>query len=255
MSTTLNRSWVFTLLTNDPELATAADQAGIDRIGLDLEVLKKQERQRGSETWISSHKLTDCERIYPCIARGARFARTNPFHDGTVDEVEALLSAGADVLMLPYFHTLDEVESFSAAVRDRAVTVALVETRASLEFVEQIIVDELVTEIHFGLTDLGLQMGKGHPELLDDVDVLRAIARVRATGTPFGIAGLARPGTPSLPYDPGAFAQRISKLGASRALISRSFFAGGYERIHLAKDIAALRTFLGPPLPVSENST
>ena len=133
-------------------------------------------------------------------------------------------------------------------VDGRAIVVGLVETRRSLDIVEQIIVRNLVTEVHFGLTDLGLQMGKGHAELLNDVDVLRAVAVVRSSGMPFGIAGFARPNPLDLPYDPSKFARKISRLGSSRALISRSFFASGYDLARLAEDVAALRTFLGPPL-------
>ncbi|MBL0010975.1 MAG: hypothetical protein IPP22_08235 [Nitrosomonas sp.] len=47
--------FVLTLFTNDSELARRADEAGINRIGLDLEMLGKAERQQHLNTWISDH--------------------------------------------------------------------------------------------------------------------------------------------------------------------------------------------------------
>jgi hypothetical protein len=46
-----------TLITADPILAAEVDQAGVDRIGLDLECLGKAERQRGEDTRLSNHKV------------------------------------------------------------------------------------------------------------------------------------------------------------------------------------------------------
>ena len=41
---------VLTLWTNDPALARRADDAGIDRVGIDLDRLGKAERQQGLNT-------------------------------------------------------------------------------------------------------------------------------------------------------------------------------------------------------------
>jgi 4'-phosphopantetheinyl transferase EntD len=48
--------FVLTLFTNDVELAKRAEAAGINRIGLDLEILDKAARQQHLSTWISDHK-------------------------------------------------------------------------------------------------------------------------------------------------------------------------------------------------------
>ena len=46
-------NFALTLFTNDVELARRADVAGVNRIGLDLEVLGKAKRQQHLNTWIS----------------------------------------------------------------------------------------------------------------------------------------------------------------------------------------------------------
>jgi len=239
------REWVFTILTKDPVLARAADIAGIDRIGVDLEILGKPERQQGLGTMISGHSEQDAHAVFPEIRSGARFARVNPVNPGTKAEIEALLLAGVQVLMLPYFFSIRQVEIFAGLVGRRAMTVGLVETIAALGIVDDIIRLGLLTEIHFGLTDLGIDMRMTRPEILRDPRFLESVALVRRSEMPFGIAGFARPGDTALAYDPGTFITEIAGLGASRALIARSFLRslGQYET--LADDVSALRGFLG----------
>jgi citrate lyase beta subunit len=187
--------------------------------------------------------VADGARLYPVVPAGGRFARTNPVHPGLDAEIEALLAAGADVLMLPYFHRMEEVERFAALVAGRALTVGLAETPAALGLVERIAGDRLLDELHFGLTDLGIALDRTMPEVMRDPYFLAAVAAVRGTGMPFGIAGLARPGDATLPHDPGAFARDVAARGATRALVSRSFMRNrGLDQ--LAGDVAALRAFL-----------
>src|SRR5687767_11459014 len=53
------QDFVLTLWTADPMVAHRAEIAGVDRIGVDLEILGKAERQAGLGTWISPHKEAD----------------------------------------------------------------------------------------------------------------------------------------------------------------------------------------------------
>src|SRR5688572_22616735 len=89
---------VLTLWTADPAVATAADAAGVDRVGVDLERLGKAARQRGRGTWLSDHDEHDLDCITPMLRRAQGFARINPVHDGTADEVESVLRRGAAVV-------------------------------------------------------------------------------------------------------------------------------------------------------------
>lgn len=234
---------MFTLFTNDAELAAAADRAGVERIGPDLEVIGKLERQAGLGTRISEHSIADARAVFPRLSRAERFARVNPVNPGTTAEIEALITAGATVLMLPYFKTAQEVAYFVEAVGGRALTVGLVETGAALSCIGDIVGPGMLDEVHFGFTDLGIELGKRPPEMLADMRFLAAVETLRAKAVPFGIAGVARPDDTSLPYDPAAFAKGVAKCGATRTIIARSFLR---ERppSAMGDDVRALRAFL-----------
>src|SRR5687768_5686069 len=79
--------FLFTLWTNDATLASLADRAGVERIGVDLERLGKSERQAGRGTWVSPHTEEDLVRVAGVLKRAALFVRTNPLHTGSVEEV------------------------------------------------------------------------------------------------------------------------------------------------------------------------
>lgn len=50
-------------ITNDKEVAKIAENAGVDRIWIDLEVNGKEERQKGMDTVKSKHKIEDVAKI------------------------------------------------------------------------------------------------------------------------------------------------------------------------------------------------
>jgi hypothetical protein len=107
-----------------------ADRAGVDRIGPDLEHLGKLERQHGMSTWISDHTEADL----PARFRGARALaalRALQSAPSPREEIERLVAYGAQVIMLPHFHSVDEAAHFVGAVDgSEAQTVLLVETAA-----------------------------------------------------------------------------------------------------------------------------
>jgi hypothetical protein len=120
--------FVLTLLwSNDPALAARADAAGIDRIGLDLEVLGKAERQKCLGSWVSPHRPEDLRAMREVVRRGELFCRINPIHDGSAAEIERVLGHGVEVLMLPMFTSVGEVETFVALVAGRAKAALLLE--------------------------------------------------------------------------------------------------------------------------------
>ncbi len=188
--------------------------------------------------------VADAARVFPLVRAAGRFARINPVNSGTAAEIEEVIAAGATVVMLPYFRDVTEVEAFVRAIDGRAVAIGLVETLPALEAIEVLARPGLLEEVHFGFTDLGLEMGKDHLGVLADGRFRAAASVVMRLGIPFGVAGFARPGDKALPFDPAGFIREIAALGASRALISRSFFRPKVEARELAQDLTALRGFL-----------
>ena len=89
-------------ITNDLSVALAAQKHGVDRIWIDLETMGKEERQKGMNTVKSQHTVADIQRIKPHLTTSEMLVRINHWHDRSESEIEAVLEAGADMIMLPY---------------------------------------------------------------------------------------------------------------------------------------------------------
>ena len=96
-------------ITNRPEVAQIAEGAGVDRIFVDMEYIGKAARQGGMDTVQSHHTVEDVRSLRGILTRSELQVRVNPVHDATSDypsteeEIDAVISAGADVIMLPFF--------------------------------------------------------------------------------------------------------------------------------------------------------
>ena len=189
-------------ITNDSQTARIAQAAGVDRIFVDMEALGKAERQGGMDTVQSHHTAADAARLRPLLDRAELLVRVDPIHDGSQEQIEAVLRAGADVVMLPFFRTAGEVAAFTRIVGGRARTCLLVETPEAVERIDEILAVPGVDECHIGLNDLHL--GYRLPflfQLLADGTVERLCGKFRAAGKPYGFGGFGRPGTGQLPAE------------------------------------------------------
>lgn len=214
------RLWLW---TDDPHLACQADQAGVDRIGLDIERLGKAQRQSGHDTWISPHQLASLAVLRPKLRHARLFVRTNPVHPGSHAEIELALALGAQVLMLPNFTTLGELERYVAWVAGRAVVVPLVERVAATALVADFPTLG-ITEFHVGLNDLALEMGVSSRLRLLDGPVVAHLATVaRRHHLHFGVGGVTCPEDDTLPVSPGWVIEQLARLGAQGAMLARSW--------------------------------
>lgn len=208
-------------ITNDPQVALIAENAGVDRIFVDLETVGKQERQGGMNTVQSRHTIADVKAIRGVLSKSELLVRTNPIYSGSQQEIESLIAAGADVLMLPYFQTAQQVKMFLNYVNGRARTMLLVETPESIENLDDILrlnADEYL----IGLNDLHLGYGmKFMFQLVADGTVERICEKFAHTGKPYGFGGIARVGSGMLPAEK-IIGEHV-RLGSSRVILSRSF--------------------------------
>lgn len=234
-----------TLITADPILAAKADQAGVDRIGLDLECLGKVERQRGEDTRLSDHKIESLPAIARVLVRADLFVRLNPINANTQDEIDAVLGFGARVLMLPFFRTAGEVSTFVRLVAKRAYVIILVETASAAVRLRDILTVPGVDEVMFGLNDLRLELGvQNHFEVLAS-PILDALAsEVGRANLALSLGGVARPDDVSLPVSADLVLAQFPRLGATGAWISRSFFRGAPSEWDLGEGIATVRRHL-----------
>lgn len=215
-------------ITNNPEIAKMAENAGVDRIFVDLEYIGKDIRQGGMDTVQSHHKIEDIENIRKVITNVELLVRCNPIHEAGTEygsskvEIDAIVKAGADVIMLPYFKTVEEVKYFLDCVEGRVKTSLLVETPEAVEVIDEILTLEGVGEIHIGLNDLSLGYGKKFMfELLTDGTVEKLCQKIKQRNIPFGFGGIAGLGKGMLPAE--YIIKEHYRLGSTCAILSRSF--------------------------------
>lgn len=209
-------------ITNDLRVALIAEKYGVDRIWIDLETIGKEERQYGRDTVISHHTVEDISRIKPHLTTSELLVRVNHWHEGSRKEIDDVIDAGADIVMLPYWKTPDEVKKFLSAVDGRAKTMLLLETKEADACLDQVLRLPGIDEIHIGLNDLHLSYGLDFMfELLTNGTVERLCRRIAVKGIPYGFGGIARIGHGMIPAE--KIILEHYRLGSTRAILSRSF--------------------------------
>ena len=209
-------------ITNIPSVALIAEKNGVDRIMVDLETLGKEERQKNMNTVKSHHTVDDVRIISNMLTSSEMLVRVNPWNETSVNEIEAVIAAGADRIMLPMWKTTKEVNSFLHTVNGRVHTTLLLETREAAEIIDEILENPLIDEIHIGLNDLHLSFGLTFMfELLSNGVVERLCQKCKAKGIPYGFGGIARIGEGTLPAE--SIVMEHYRLGSSRVILSRSF--------------------------------
>ncbi len=209
-------------LTAEPDAAVQAEQAGVDRIFLDLELLGKEERQGHLDTVVSHSSLDDVKKLRQVIKRAQFLVRCNPVHPGLGEEIDRIIADGAELIMLPYFGTAQEVQEFISIVNGRAKTVLLFETAQSVENIDEILAVPGIDEVYIGLNDLHLSYKMTFMfELLANGTVEAMCAKFREKGLPYGFGGVAKIGEGLLRSD-DVIAEH-KRLGSTCAILSRTF--------------------------------
>ena len=222
-------------ITNDPQVARIAEAAGTGRVFVDMEYIGKDRRQGGLDTVQLHHTPQDVRNIRGAIFAAELLVRINPIHDAgpdfssTEEEIEAVIAAGADLIMLPYYKTRAEAERFLSAVDGRAKTVLLLETPQAADHLDEILALPGIDEMYIGLNDLSIGYGKKFLfELLADGTVEALAGKIRAAGLPFGFGGIAKPGGGALPAE--RIIREQVRLGSTRAILSRAFLNSQKEK-------------------------
>lgn len=216
-------------ITNKPDVARIAEKNGVDRIFVDMEYIDKAKRQHGRACVLNHHTFEDEIAIREAITKSEVLVRVNPIHDeqadgypGTEDEIERVLQAGADIVMLPYFKTVNEVERFLEAVHGRTKTMLLLETAEAAKLVDEIASLDGVDEVHIGLNDLSISYHSNFMfEMLSNGTVEKLCRHLKQFDKPYGFGGLASLGRGMVPAE--MIIKEHYRLGSTGAILSRSF--------------------------------
>ena len=208
-------------ITNQPQIAKIAYEAGVDRIFVDIETIGKTERQGGMDTVQSHHTLDDVKKIRNAF-NGELLVRSNHIFEGSKEEIDRIIENGADVVMLPYFKSVNDAAKFIDIVDGRAKVNLLVETAEAVNKLDGILELDGVDEIHVGLNDLHLAYGmKFMFELVADGTVDRLARQVLASGKKFGFGGIAGVGKGMIPAE--MVIREHYRIGSTCAILSRAF--------------------------------
>ena len=215
-------------ITNNPDVALIAESSGVDRIFVDMEYIGKNLRQGGMDTVQSHHTFDDVKKISKVLTKAELLVRINPIHEGsdeyisTKEEIDKAIENGAQILMLPYFKTINEVKQFVSLVGGRAKTILLLETPDAVKIIDDILKINGIDEIFIGLNDLSLGYGKKFMfELLSDGTVEMLTKKFMKANIPFGFGGLASLDGGLLPGK--MVLQEHYRLGSKSVILSRSF--------------------------------
>lgn len=215
-------------ITNRPEIAQIAETAGVNRIFVDLEYIGKNARQGGMDTVQSHHTFDDVKAIAEAITTAELLVRVNPIHTATKEycsseeEINKVISNGADIIMLPYFKTVSEVEQFLTLVGGRTKTMLLLETPQAVDLLDQILELHGINFVHIGLNDLSLGYGRKFMfELLTNGTVEQLCVKIRKRDIPYGFGGIASLGQGAIPAE--LIIKEHYRLGSTCAILSRSF--------------------------------
>lgn len=209
-------------ITNDPAIALIAEKNGVQRIWIDLETLGKEKRQHNIDSVKSHHTINDIETISGLLTVSELLVRINPIHPGSKSEIDKVISAGADMIMLPMWKTPEEVKDFLDMVNGRVKTTLLLETKEAVDNIDEVLAMGGFDEIHIGLNDLHLSYGLSFMfELLSNGIVEMLCDKFRKAGIPYGFGGIARIGEGTLPAE--KIIMEHYRLGSTRAILSRSF--------------------------------
>lgn len=209
-------------ITNDEKIAKIAEDSGVDWIFIDLEYIGKRERQGHLDTVISNHRITDITKIKKVLTKAQLLVRINPINSGSRAEIERVLADGADIIMLPFFKTTEEVQTFIDYVNGRAKVCLLLETSLSVDNLDSILNVGGIDYIHIGLNDLHICYKKKFMfELLTDGTVEAICSKINKKRIPYGFGGIARIGHGALPAE--YIITEHYRLNSTMTILSRSF--------------------------------
>ena len=173
-------------------------------------------------TVISHHSIEDVQKIKNVLLNSELVVRVNPIFVGSEFEIDRVIADGADIIMLPYFKTREEVQAFISFVNGRAKTCLLLETPEAVENIDSILETDGIDCIHIGLNDLHLGYNMNFMfELVANGMVEAIIHKIKQKRIPYGFGGIAQLGKGTLMAE--YIIAEHYRLGSSMAILSRSF--------------------------------
>lgn len=230
-------------ITNRPDVAVIAERNGVDRIFVDMEYIGKDLRQGRMDTVQNHHTVRDVRNIRAVISKAELLVRVNPIHEATdkytssEEEINAVIEAGADIIMLPYFKSIEEIHRFLSIVNGRTRTMLLLETKEAVAVLDIILTMKGIDEIHIGLNDLSISRNQKFLfEPLADGTVDQLCMKMGFAGKFYGFGGIASLGRGMVPAE--IIIKEHYRLGSQMVILSRSFCnINNFEELEAVEEV------------------
>lgn len=202
--------------------ALVAEECGLDRAVLDLEVIGKADRQSGRSGWMTTLSIESMPEIRASLVQTELMVRINPMGPYSKREIDAVINGRADRIMLPMARSVEDVVDCLDLIDERAKFSLLVETAQCLSRLPWILEDTRVDEVHLGLNDLSIQLEFEFMFELVKTGLIQYCAKVcQSAGVRFGFGGVARLGMGVVPAEL-VLAEHIL-CGSSQVILTRDF--------------------------------
>lgn len=213
----------FLFITNDEATASICEASGVGRVMVDLEIEGKKERQIGRNTLISDHCLQDVVKLRRVLSESELWVRINPLSERSPEEIEAVIAAGADAIMLPMADYLTDVLTFSKLIDGRVKRVLLLETVPALIRASDLCTPSYVDEVHVGLNDMHIDGRLDFMFELMASHIMESLCSLlSARGIPFGIGGVAPISQKQL-LPAHLILTQHARLNSTQVILSRAF--------------------------------
>jgi hypothetical protein len=218
------------LFYSDETFTRSAVAAGVGAVIVDWEKRGKETRQKGYDTQVNLHTADDLRHARRCMS-ARLICRVNGPGPWTTEEIETAIDLGADEILLPFVHTIEEVEQTLDRIHGRVGLGIMIETVAAVEFAPELNHYPLA-RVYVGLNDLMIDRQTRHLFVaVEDGTVERV--RQALTAHPFGFAGLTLPDH-GFPLSCYLLIAEMARLNCHFSFLRRSFY-----RDIQGRDIAA----------------
>ena len=181
-----NAEFSLLLFSTSSPFIREAVAAGVAGIVVDWEYIGKETRQSTFDTQINRGTADDLRRVR-ASTDALVICRINGYGETTATEIEQVIAAGADEILLPMVHTPVEVQAVMDQIRHRCGLGILVETACAVNCADELARLPL-SRVYVGLNDLAIEWKQANiflPMIDGTVERVR-----RAFDVPFGFAGL-----------------------------------------------------------------
>lgn len=215
----LKNNFSLILFSANTSFIRKAVESGVKEIIVDMEYIDKKRRQAFADTEINCNTIEDLHNVR-ASTNATVICRINSCGSTTRKEIEDVVQAGADEILLPMVRTVKEVEAVLEQAKGRCGVGILIETKTAVENVKEFAKLPL-SRAYVGLNDLAIE--RCSPNIFTAIidgttEYIRTFFNI-----PFGFGGLTLP-EGGYPIPCRLFIGEMARLRCDFSFLRRTFY-------------------------------